>query len=102
MTKEYEMMMIISPQLNQDEADDLNQKMLAIVTDNGGEVIKTDDWGKKILAYPINKVKEGYYFVDFFTLESASVKLVKKQMNINENIIRYIIINLSDKRRKNG
>jgi len=101
-TKEYEMMVILSPRQSKDEASDLNQKLLAFITDNGGEVVKTDDWGKRILAYPINKVKEGYYYVDYFSLESTTIKLIKKQMNLNENIIRYIIINLSDKRRKNG
>jgi len=101
-TKEYEMMVIVSPRLNQEDAYGLNQKLLSIVTDNSGEIVKVDDWGKRILAYPINKVKEGYYYVDYFTLESTTVKLVKKQMNLNESIIRYMIINLSDKRRKNG
>ncbi len=85
-------MVIISPKLNADEANALNDSILALIRDNGGEIIKTDPWGKRMLAYPINKLQEGYYYVNYFTLESTSVKTAKKQLTLNENILRHMFV----------
>jgi len=92
MTKDYELMVILSPRLNADEADALNESILAQVRDNGGEIIKTDPWGKKMLAYPINKVNEAYYYVNYFKLDSLAVKTLKRLYNINENILRHMFV----------
>ena len=92
MTKDYELMVILNPRLNADEADALNESILTLVRDNGGEIIKTDPWGKKMLAYPINKVNEAYYYVNYFKLDSLAVKTLKRLFNINENILRHMFV----------
>jgi small subunit ribosomal protein S6 len=92
MIKNYELMVILSPKLTADEATQLNDSILALLKDNGGEIIRTDPWGRRMLAYPIRKRQEGYYFVNYFKLESLSVKTVKKQLIINENIIRHMFV----------
>lgn len=92
MTKDYELMVILSPRLNADEANSLNESLLTLVRDNGGEIIKTDPWGKRMLAYPINKVQEAYYFVNYFKLDSLAIKALKRLFNINENVLRHMFI----------
>ena len=92
MKKNYELMVIFSPKLNADSAKQANDKLLAVITDNGGEFIKTDDWGKRILAYPINKQTEGYYFVNYYRFESTEIKTIKRLFNINEDIIRFMVV----------
>lgn len=92
MTKNYELMVIISPKLSNDEADAANEAILALVRENQGNIVKTDPWGKKMLAYPINKLQEGYYYVNYFSLESTTVKTLKRLMNINENVLRHIFV----------
>ncbi len=92
MTKDYELMVIYSPKLSSEEADRVNDSVLGLITESGGEFIKTDVWGRRYLAYPINKVNEGYYYLNYFKFESTQIKNLKRVYNINENIIRYIII----------
>ena len=92
MTKDYELMVILSPRLNADEANSLNDGLMAQIVENGGEVIKTDSWGKRMLAYPINKVQEAYYYVNYFKLDSQAVKALKRLYNINENILRHMFV----------
>lgn len=92
MIKNYELMVIVSPKLNSDEADAANEAILNLVRENGGEIAKTDAWGRKLLAYPINKMLEGYYYVNYFSLESTTVKVLKRLMNINENILRHMFV----------
>ena len=76
MIKNYELMVIVSPKLSADDA----------------EIDSTDPWGKRTLAYPIDKMTEGYYYVNNFKLEATSVKVLSRLMNINENIIRHMFV----------
>jgi small subunit ribosomal protein S6 len=92
MIKDYESMIILKPQLNQDEAAQANDAAVSIVTDNGGELIKTDVWGKRQLAYPINKQTEGYYFINYFKADADNIKAIQRLYNINDSILRFIII----------
>jgi len=69
---------------------------LSLVKDQQGEIVKIDPWGKRLLAYPINKLQEGYYFVDYFKLESTALKNVKRQINLNEQVIRHMFIAKED------
>lgn len=92
MSKNYELMAIISPKLSEDEANALNESILALAKGRGGVIVKTDAWGKRMLAYPINKLQDAYYYVNYLTLESAAVKDIKHQMNINETILRHMFV----------
>ncbi len=92
MTKDYELMVILNPRLNADEAESLNESILQQLRDNGAEIIKTDPWGKRMLAYPINKMNDAYYFVNYFKLDSLAVKALKRLYNINENILRHMFV----------
>jgi small subunit ribosomal protein S6 len=97
MIKDYESMVILRPQLNQDEAVKENEAAIAVITDGGGELIKTDVWGKRQLAYPISKQTEGYYFINYFKTEAANIKSIQRLYNINESILRFIIIDRESK-----
>lgn len=96
MIKDYELMVIITPDLNEDEAEKQNEAVLDLVKEQGGEVIKTDPWGKRTLAYPINKKKEAHYFVNYLKMETGGVKNVKAQLNINEKILRHMFVARED------
>jgi small subunit ribosomal protein S6 len=85
-------MVILSPKLSDDEANALNESILALVKEQGGEVIKTDPWGKRMLAYPINKNQEAYYYVNYLNLETSAVKGIKQQLGINEQVLRHMFI----------
>lgn len=92
MIKDYELMMMYTPKLNADEANAANEAVLTQLRESGAEIIKTDPWGKRILAYPIEKAQEAYYFVNYFKLDSLAVKALKQQFNISENIIRHMFV----------
>jgi small subunit ribosomal protein S6 len=92
MTKDYELMVILNPRLNADEANSLNESILTMLRENGGEIIKTDPWGKRMLAYPIEKVQDAYYYVNYFKLDTQAVKPLKRLFNINENILRHMFV----------
>lgn len=58
MTKDYELMVILSPSLNADEANSLNDGILAQIVENGGEIIKTDPWAEECLLTPLTRFRK--------------------------------------------
>jgi small subunit ribosomal protein S6 len=97
MIKDYELMMMYTPKLNNDEADAANEAVLTQLREAGAEIIKTDPWGKRILAYPIEKLNEAYYYVNYLKMDSLAVKGFKQQFNINEKIMRHMFVAHDDK-----
>ena len=92
MQRKYESMVVFSPSLSDDAVKEENEKILSFIEENNGEILKTDEWGKKTLAYEIKKFNEGYYFLNYFNLESAKTHDLERTYRLNENIIRYNLL----------
>ena len=89
--KKYELVFIIKP-MEEEATQAVVAKFEAIVTNNGGVIDKIDRWGKRKLAYPINKTNEGYYvFVDF-TYKPEEVAVLKRALGYNEQVLRHIVV----------
>lgn len=56
-----------------------------------GTILKADPWGRRRMAYPINKKQDGYYWVIAFECEPGEVDALKQQLRVNENIIRWMV-----------
>ena len=94
MTGKYESMVIFAPNLPADEIDKENKKIIALVEENGGVLVKTDVWGKKQLAYEINKFRDGYYIINYFHLDTLKIDVIKRHYSITERIIRHNVLKL--------
>jgi small subunit ribosomal protein S6 len=86
--RRYEIMIILDPNLEERTVQPSLDPFLKVVTDGGGKVEKTDIWGKRRLAYPIEKKPEGYYAVVDLTAEPNVVLEMDRQLNLNEAILR--------------
>jgi small subunit ribosomal protein S6 len=86
--RHYEIMIILDPNIEERTVQPSLEPFLKVVTDGGGKVEKTDIWGKRRLAYPIDKKPEGYYAVVDLTAEPSVVLEMDRQLNLNEAIVR--------------
>ncbi len=95
----YETLFIVNPTIAEDDIKATVDKFTALIAENGtvGEI---DEWGKRRLAYPINDIPEGYYVLVNFTAESAFPAELERRYNIDENIMRGIVIRLETKKAK--
>ena len=95
----YETLFIVNPTLAEDDIKATVEKFTALVAANGtvGEI---DEWGKRRLAYPINDITEGYYVLVNFTSESSFPAELERRYNIDENIMRGMVIRLETKKAK--
>ncbi len=95
----YELTYIIDTGLEEDARKELIEKFSELIRQNGGEVEKVDEtWGKRRLAYPINDMQEGYYVLVTFQSESNLPKEIERNLEINDSILRYLIIKLVEKK----
>ncbi|MBI4305073.1 MAG: 30S ribosomal protein S6 [Chloroflexi bacterium] len=64
----------------------------ALVTQNGGEMVDAESWGRRTLSYPIKKSKEGTYFLAHFKLALSAVPEFERGLNLNQDVIRYLLL----------
>ncbi|MBQ2689457.1 MAG: 30S ribosomal protein S6 [Solobacterium sp.] len=89
--KKYEVMYIINAMVEEEDRKNLIENLAKIITDEGGKVTKTDEWGMRDFAYPIDHMTKGYYVVVSFEAENAAVAEFDRLMGINLNVVRYLI-----------
>jgi small subunit ribosomal protein S6 len=87
---QYEVAVIYHPDLEMD-LDKATSKVEKIIADNKGKITKTDNWGKRKLAYPINKQEYGIYLFYTVDMPAENVRKVEQNFNITDEIIRFLI-----------
>src|ERR1700691_2562634 len=90
--RQYEMMIILDPSLEERTVQPSLDQFLKVVTTAGGTVDKVDVWGRRRLAYEIDKKSEGIYTVVEMKAEPDTVKELDRQLNLNEAVLRTKII----------
>lgn len=92
----YEALIILKPILDVDNSDNVLKSVEETVESLKGRVLKKDKLGRKRLAYEIGKFKDGFVTVYLFSLDPASVAAFRRSCQLNEDILRMVIINRSD------
>jgi len=94
--REYEVMYIIKPGLEEDNYNQIIEKFNALVQTNGGEIIKVEPWGKRRLAYEIEKLREGYYVLMRINGAPELPKELERNFKIDDQIMRYLVIRVGE------
>ena len=93
--RDYELLLIISPEVVDEELEGRVDRIGQLITERGGEVSATEPWGRRKLAYPIEHFTEGHYVLIRFSFEPALCKELEASLRISEEIIRHLLINLN-------
>ncbi len=88
----YELACVLSAKLEDDERSAAVERIQEYITRFGGTVTNIDEWGKRKLAYEIQKMKEGYYYFIQFDGNSNTPNELEQRMRIMEPVIRYLIV----------
>ena len=92
MTHQYELMVILHPELDERQVTPSLEKFLNVITTDGGTIENVDVWGKRRLAYEIQKKTEGIYVVVNFTATSEATQELDRQLKLNEQIMRTKVL----------
>lgn len=90
--RRYEVMVILDPELEERTVAPSLEQFLGVIRQAGGTVEKVDIWGRRKLAYEINKKAEGIYAVIDLTSEPAAVQELDRQLGLNESVLRTKVI----------
>jgi small subunit ribosomal protein S6 len=89
--RDYELMCIVHPDLDETALSEVVKRISGWVTDNGGAVVKTDVWGKRQLAYPIRKQKQGQYVLFQLNLAPNTGAILERNLRIQEPVLRFLL-----------
>jgi len=92
----YETVYIIHPALQEGRLKDIVNKFHKKLEDDKGKVLYVTNWGKKKLAYPIDKQKYGTYILCQYSIDGDKLKTVSQELELNPNVLRYLITKIDE------
>ena len=92
----YELALVVNAKIEDEERAAVVEKAKEYITRFGGTITNVDDWGKKRLAYEIQKMKEGFYYIIKFESDSNCPNEVEAHVRLMENVIRYLVVKQED------
>ncbi len=91
----YESAVLINAALDDQQIDSILTRIKDVITNNGGEIRELDNWGRKRLAYPVEKSKIGYYAIYRFEAPSDMIAKLERIYSLDEQILRYVTLKLN-------
>jgi small subunit ribosomal protein S6 len=92
----YESVVILNPDLNDEEATGLLDKLKGVVTTQGGEVVRHTVWGRRKLAYEVEKKEYGNYHLLYLSHHPEALKALETQFRFEENVIKWLSVAVED------
>jgi small subunit ribosomal protein S6 len=92
MNRKYELVYVMSPEASDEQVTDLHTQVDAIVQRMGGQIEKTDNWGRRKLAYEIGRHKEGTYVLEVINGAGDLMKEIDRRLKVIDLVIRHLIV----------
>ena len=92
----YESVFIARQDISASQAEALTENFSQVIADNGGNVVDTESWGLRSLAYRIKKNRKGHYVMLNIDAPAAALHEMERQMRINEDVLRYMTIRVDE------
>ncbi len=90
--RDYELGIVVSPEASEEQTKAILDRMTQIVQTNGGQVVKVNAWGRRRLAYPIERHRDGLYFFLDLSLTPQTVVELDRSLKVTEEVIRHLLV----------
>jgi small subunit ribosomal protein S6 len=94
--RDYELVMIVSPEVEDDAVPSTVERVQQFITEQGGQVKEVTPWGRRRLAYPIDRHREGSYVVAQLSLDPQRLKALEDNLKLAEDVIRHLVVKLEE------
>jgi len=98
-TRLYELAYIVSPDATEQQVTDLHDQVAGIVSRMEGEIQKTDNWGRRKLAYEIARHKEGVYVFEVISGSGELMKEIDRRLKVTELIVRHMVVRIDEEQK---
>jgi small subunit ribosomal protein S6 len=92
----YEELFIIKPDATEEEVDQIVEQMKGVIANDGGNIDKVDKWGKRRLAYRVDKHREGTYILIQFTCAPETVKELERRLRVTDSVIKFLTVRIDE------
>ena len=92
--RDYEMMVVLSPTLDEAGLEASQERLKTLITNRGGEVVSVEPWGRRRLAYQLKGFREGFYAVIRFKLRPEETDPLDRSLRLTESLIRHLVVQL--------
>jgi small subunit ribosomal protein S6 len=96
----YEVMYIVDTDVSTDDFARLSETLQQIITEQGGTITKTEDMGRRTLAYPISHKNEGHYMLLEIDGTGREIAELERRMRVNDQIVRYLTVRVDEDRQR--
>src|SRR4029453_4676190 len=96
MNRKYELVYVVSPEASDEQVADLHTQVEAIVQRIGGHIEKTENWGRRKLAYEIGRHKEGTYVLEAINGTGELMKEIDRPLKVSELVIRHLVVRIDE------
>ncbi len=94
----YEMIVIINPELDDTAVEEILQKLKDVIARQSGEILKVDTWGRRKMAYELNKQSKGHYTLITFKAPPPTILEIEKLCKLIDLIIKFMVVKLTNKK----
>ena len=101
-TRQYELMYVIAPTVGDDGVADLHTQVEEIVSRSGGEIEKSDNWGKRRLAYEIKSHREGTYVLELINGPGELVRELNRRLKVTDEVLRHLVVRVDEDLKKSA
>ena len=91
MTRDYELGIILNPEVNEEETRTILDRVEQVVATHGGQTVKVNQWGRRRLAYPIERQRDGIYIFIDMILEPETVSELERTLKVSEAVLRHMM-----------
>ena len=96
MTRKYELVYVVSPDATEEQVTGLHTEVEGIIQRLNGTLEKTENWGRRKLAYEIGRHKEGTYVLETIDGSGELMKEIERRLKVNDLIIRYLVVRIDE------
>jgi small subunit ribosomal protein S6 len=96
----YDVLLIVDPRLTDEEVAQLGGRLQEALVTLGGEVLSSEDWGRRRLVFELRKQREGHYFLLQVRATPTTVREYERQLKLNESVLRFLTTRVVEGRRK--
>jgi len=97
--RQYELVYILPPETTEQQATELHDQVGAVVSRMHGQIEKTENWGRRRLAYEIGKFKEGVYVLDVINGDGELMKELDRRLKVIDQVIRHMIVRVDEEKK---
>jgi small subunit ribosomal protein S6 len=97
--RQYELVYILPPETTEQQAGELHEQMASIVSRMNGQIEKTENWGRRKLAYEIGHFKEGVYVLEVINGSGELMKELDRRLRVLDEVIRHLVVRVDEEKK---